>query len=116
MLARQRGHHDIELFERDDAIRFAGLPDMRDQIEKQLDRRIVRQSEDFIKHVARPIFMQHLLFRDERDVASQRFALAHEVGAFEKGREADDVELARFAHYFHRLKSILRWRQYTSLL
>src|SRR5581483_3982279 len=107
MLARQRGHHDIELFERDDAIRFAGLPDMRDQIEKQLDRRIVRQSEDFIKH---------LLFRDERDVASQRFALAHEVGAFEKGREADDVELARFAHYFHRLKSILRWRQYTSLL
>src|SRR5207302_972264 len=35
MLARQRSDHDIELFQRDDAIRFGGLGDVTCEIEKQ---------------------------------------------------------------------------------
>ena len=92
MLSRQRCDHDIELFQCNDPIGFGGLGDVAREIEKQFHRRIVRQGEDFIEHIAGPIFMQHLFLGDKNDVAVLRFALAHEVAAFEEGGEADDVE------------------------
>jgi len=91
MLARQRGDHHIELFQRHDAIGHSRLADMTDEIEKQLDRRIVRQGKYFVKHVARPILVEHLLFGDQDDIAAGGFAFAHEIAAFEEGGEADDV-------------------------
>src|SRR2546421_7707303 len=99
MLAGERRDHHVELFQRDDAIKFIGLRNVRDEVEKQFHRRIVRQSEAFIDDVTRPIFVQHLLFCYESDVASFGFALAHEVAAFEKSGEANYVlRLARITH------------------
>ena len=91
MLARQRGDDHVELFQRHDAVRHSRLADMTDKIEKQLDRRIVRQGKHFVKHVARPILVEHLFFGDQDDVAARGFAFAHEIAAFEEGGEADDV-------------------------
>ena len=92
MLTCQRCNYDIELFQRDDAIGFGGLGDVTREIEKQFHRRVIRQREDFIEHLARPIFMQHLFLGDEDDVAALRVAFTHEIDAFEEGGEADDVE------------------------
>ena len=92
MLARQRCNYDIELFPRDDPIGFGGLGDVTREIEKQFHRRVIRQGEDFIEHIAGPVFMQHLFLRDENDSAALRFAFAHEIAAFEEGGEADDVK------------------------
>ena len=92
MFARQRGHDHIEFFQSDNAIRFIGLRDVAYQIEEQFDRRIIRQSEYFIEHVTRPVFIQHLFFSDENHPAAFGLAFAHEVAALEKGGETDDVE------------------------
>src|SRR5437588_5336987 len=99
MLAGERRDYHVELFQRDDAIKFVCLRNVRDEVEKQFHRRIVRQREALIDDVARPIFVQHLLFRHQRDVASFGFALAHEVAAFEKSGEANNVQrLVRISH------------------
>src|SRR2546430_10196014 len=92
MLESQRCNYDIELFQRDDAIWFGGLGDVTREIEKQFHRRVIRQSEDFIQHLAGPVFGQHLFPGDEGDVAALRFAFAHEIAAFEEGGEARSEE------------------------
>ena len=92
MLARQRSNHDIELFQRDDAVRFGGLGDVTCEIEKQFHGRVIRQGEDFIEHVAGPVFMQHLFLGNKDEVAALRFAFAHEIAAFDEGGETDDVD------------------------
>jgi hypothetical protein len=65
---------------------------MADQIQEKLNRRIVGQGEDFGQGLARPVFVQHLLFGDENDVAALSLQFAHKISAFEKGGEADYVE------------------------
>src|SRR5438552_3755831 len=92
MLAGQGRNDDIELFQGHDTIRFPGPGNMTYQVEKELNRRVVRQGKYFVNNIARPVLGQHLLFGNEDDVVAQRLAFAHKVAAFEKGCEADDIQ------------------------
>src|SRR5258706_5400397 len=95
VLAGERGNDDVKFFQSHDPIRLGWLTNVTHQIEKEFNRRIVGHGEYVTQNLAGPVFVQHLLFGDQNDVAALRLAFAHEVATFEEGGEADDVEWSR---------------------
>ena len=53
---------------------------------------VVGNSNQVVETLARPVFPEHLLFRDEDYAATMRFAFTNEIAALEIGREANDIE------------------------
>src|SRR5262249_10261850 len=101
VLAHQRGSHNVKFLQRDYAIDLCFAREKRQQIDEQRWTSIVWNSDQVVETVARPIFAEHLFFRDQNDIAAMFLALTNEVSAFEIGGEADDVEgaIGGFRHW-----------------
>ena len=85
MFPHQRRRNHIKLFERNYAINPDFAAKKGQQVDEQRWTGIVWNSNQIVKTLARPVFPEHLLFRNQDHVTPVSFALVNEIGAFEVG-------------------------------
>src|SRR5215207_956397 len=92
MFTHQGSRDNIKLLQRDDAIYLGFARQKCEQIDEQRWTSVVWDSDQIVETVARPVFLEHLFFRDQNNIATLIFAFTNEISALEIGRKTDNVE------------------------
>ena len=92
MFANSGGRNHVELFKSDDTIDPRLPSQQANQVNEKIRTSVIRESYQIIETFARPVFAEHLLFRDQNDLAAATLALANEIRTFKISGETDDVE------------------------
>src|SRR6185436_20390472 len=109
VLAHERRSHDVKLLEGNHSIDLHLAREKRQQIDEKRWPGIIGNGDHIVETLARPVFPEHLLFRDQNDATAVSFAFANEISAFEIRGEANYVERAilSFRHFRFSLFRVL---------
>ncbi len=92
MLPNQGSRDHIKLFKGNHSIESCFSGQEHGEINKQRRASVVGDRNQIVQTLAGPVFFQHFFFRNQAYLTAVRLALTDELGTFEVGGHAYDVQ------------------------